>query len=153
MKSLILLFSTIVLLSSCSGGNEKKARENTVPEIKVPTVAPEVADLSNHPGFKVYDQHCLPCHQEDGNGVPGMFPPLVNTKWVNGDKNTLISIVLNGMDEEIEVNGEIFNTSMAPLPYLKDQEVADVLNYVRKKFGSDPSEISPEEVKMVRSKG
>jgi len=58
---------------------------------------------------------------------------------------------VHGMDEEIEVNGEIYNTIMAPLPHLKDQEVADVLNYIRLKFGTSQEKISTEQVKTVRN--
>ena len=56
-------------------------------------------------GKKVYDNNCLACHQANGSGVPGMNPPLKKTKWVLGDKKTLINIVLKGLDQEIEING------------------------------------------------
>lgn len=108
-------------------------------------------DISNHPGKTVYNQHCLPCHQAEANGVPGMFPPLTDTRMVQGDKEELIGVVLFGLEGEIEVKGEIYNTIMAPLPYLSDREVADVLTYVRQSFGNDASEITPDEVARVRA--
>lgn len=153
MKKSFLLSALVLFLVSCGGNSEKSTTtaKNTPPEKAALSEA--AADLSNHPGERLYKQHCLACHQADGNGVPGMFPPLHDTKWVNGDNATLISIVLHGMDEEIEVNGEVYNTIMAPLPHLSDQEVADVLNYVRKRFGSGPANITVDEVAGVRAGG
>ncbi len=148
---LILLLPVII---SCTGGNNKSTSENVAVNQETQTVIKEKTDLSDHPGQPVYNQHCLPCHQADGSGVPGMYPPIVDTKWVNGDKSELISIVVHGLDEEIEVDGEIYNTVMAPLPHLSDQEVSDVLNFVRLKFGTSPLEkIAPEDVATVRKTG
>ena len=103
-------------------------------------------------GKKVYDATCLACHQSNGSGVPGMNPPLKQTKWVLGDKDSLINIVLKGMDEEIEVNGDFYDNVMPPLGHLKDQEIADVLTYVRNSFGNKASAIKEAEVKKLRAK-
>ncbi len=102
-------------------------------------------------GKKVYDLYCLSCHQADGSGVPRMNPPLKKTTWVNGDKRILISIILKGMDEPLEIDGEDFYNVMAPHDFLKDQEIADVLTYVRNSFGNKSSVITPAEVKTVRA--
>jgi len=148
----IMLYAAIVssvLLSACGGKSTTDQQKNEAVAEKPPVIEQQT-ELSEHPGLPVYNQHCLPCHQADGNGVPGMFPPL-DKKWIDGDDAALISIVVHGMDEEIEVNGEIYNTIMAPLPHLKDQEVADVLNYIRLKFGTSQEKISTEQVKTVRN--
>jgi glucose/arabinose dehydrogenase/mono/diheme cytochrome c family protein len=105
--------------------------------------------LAEHPGQKVYNVSCLPCHQADGNGVPGMHPPLRDTEWVNGEKDRLIRIVVQGMRGEIEVHGETYNSIMAPLSNLDAQQVADVLTFVRKSFGNNASEVTVEEVEQV----
>lgn len=101
-------------------------------------------------GKKVYESTCLACHQGNGSGVPGMNPPLKQTKWVIGDKDTLINIVLNGMDEEIEVNGEYYDNVMPPQSHLKDQQIADVLTYVRNSFGNKASAVTEADVKKLR---
>src|ERR1700744_6027729 len=77
-------------------------------------------------GKQVYLEQCLACHQADALGVSGMNPPLVKTKFVLGDKTTLIKIVLNGMTG-IEVEGEDYHGVMAPHSDLTDQQIADVL--------------------------
>ncbi len=102
-------------------------------------------------GKKVYETYCLACHQADGSGVPGLNPPLTKTKWVLGDKKQLITIILKGMDEPIEVDGEEYNNVMASHAFLKDEDVADVLNYVRNNFGNKASGVTPAEVKAVRA--
>lgn len=102
-------------------------------------------------GKKVYDTYCLACHMEDGNGVPRMNPPLVKTKWVLGDKKKLAAVVLNGMDEEIEINGQSYTNPMAPHDFLKDQDIADVLTYIRNSFGNKASAVTAAEVKAARA--
>jgi mono/diheme cytochrome c family protein len=102
-------------------------------------------------GKKVYDKYCLSCHQADGGGVPRMNPPLKKTTWVTGDKQRLISIILKGMDEPLEINGEDFYNVMAPHDFLKDQEIADVLSFVRNSFGNKASLVTAAEVKAVRA--
>ena len=102
-------------------------------------------------GQKVYESYCLGCHQADGSGVPRLNPPLAKTAYVTGDKKQLIKIILNGLDTEIEVNGEVYNNVMAPHDFLKDQEIADVLTYVRNSFGNKAALITPAEVKNVRA--
>jgi mono/diheme cytochrome c family protein len=102
-------------------------------------------------GKKVYDAYCLSCHMEDGAGVPRMNPTLIKTKWVLGDKKKLVGIVLNGMDEEIEIDGHAYTNPMAPHDFLKDQEIADVLTYIRNSFGNKASAVTTAEVKAARA--
>jgi len=103
-------------------------------------------------GKKVYDNTCLACHQVNGSGVPGMNPPLKKSKWVQGDKKTLINVVLKGLDEEIEVNDETYSNVMPAFANLSDQEIADVLTYVRNNFGNKASQIMEADVKKLRDK-
>lgn len=103
-------------------------------------------------GKKVYEATCLPCHQANGSGVPNLNPPLKQTKWVLGDKTALIRVLLNGMDEEIEIDGAYFANTMPAQSALKDEEIADVLTYVRNSFGNKAEIITPAEVKKVRAK-
>lgn len=103
-------------------------------------------------GKKVYDTYCLTCHQEDGNGVPRMNPPLVKTTFVLGNKTKLVQIVLKGMDEQVEINGETYSNVMAAHNFLTDQEIADVLTYVRNSFGNKASMVTAAEVKGIRAK-
>ena len=102
-------------------------------------------------GLLVYKKVCLSCHMKDGGGVPNMNPPLIKTTYVLGDKTQLITIVLNGLKDKIEIGDETFSNVMAPHADLKDQEIADVLTYVRKSFGNKASVVTALEVKKVRA--
>jgi mono/diheme cytochrome c family protein len=101
-------------------------------------------------GKQVYLEQCLACHQVDGLGVQGMNPPLVKTKQVLGDKAALIKIVLNGM-QGVDIGGDDYHGVMAPHPDLADQQIADVLTYVRNSFGNKASAVTTAQVKAVRA--
>lgn len=100
-------------------------------------------------GRNIYEQSCLACHQADGSGVPGLAPPLIQGTFVNGEKMKLIQIILRGM-EGVEIKGEIYANPMPAFDYLSDQEIADVLTYVRSHFKNDEKAIGAEEVRQVR---
>ena len=101
-------------------------------------------------GKKVYIQYCMACHQIDGSGVPGLNPPLEKTAHVLGSKTTLIRIILKGMNTHEEIDGEIYSNIMAPHNHLTDQQIADVLTYIRNSFGNKAVAITPGDVKYVR---
>jgi len=103
-------------------------------------------------GEKIFKKYCISCHMADGSGVPHMNPPLIQTKYVLGEKEDLIKIILNGIGN-VEINGETYTNKMPPLKkILKDQQIADVLTYVRKSFGNKAPAVTVTEVKAVRSK-
>lgn len=102
-------------------------------------------------GKIVYANTCLACHMAGGTGVPHLNPPLIKTTYVLGDKAKLIKIVLNGFNEDVEINGQTYSNEMTPHKDLKDQQIADVLTYVRKSFGNNASPVTAAEVKKVRA--
>lgn len=118
-----------------------------------PAAKKTVATLSSQvaAGQKVYLARCLACHQVDGGGVQNMNPPLIGTSYVLGDKTRLIKIVLNGFNERVEIDGDIYNNPMPAQSTLTDQEIADVLTYVRNSFGNKASAIQASDVKKVRA--
>lgn len=103
-------------------------------------------------GKQVYLEQCLACHQADAGGVENMNPPLIKTKQILGDKTTLVKIVLNGLTGDLEVNGENYHNVMAPHSDLTDQQISDVLTYVRNSFGNKATAVTPAEVKAIRAK-
>ncbi len=108
-------------------------------------------------GKAIYAQEgfCTTCHQEDGRGLTASgFPPLAGTRWVNGNEDRLIKLVLNGMLGPIEVLGKPYPGQVPMTPFkgmLNDREVAAVLTYVRNSFGNESSPVLPEQVKKVRA--
>lgn len=102
-------------------------------------------------GQKIYIATCLTCHQADGGGVSNMNPPLIKTTYVLGDKNKIIQIVLKGFSEKVEINGDEYSNVMPAQSTLTDQQVADVLTYVRNSFGNKASAVKAADVKKVRA--
>ncbi len=103
-------------------------------------------------GQKVYEKVCLSCHMADGGGVPHLNPPLSQTSYVLGDKSKIIYIVLHGMTDRIPIDDEFYSNNMATHTDLNDQQIADVLTYVRNSFGNKASAVTAAEVKAVRNK-
>jgi mono/diheme cytochrome c family protein len=107
-------------------------------------------------GQPLYMATCMACHQMTGAGLPGAFPPLAKTHYVNGDARRLVAIALKGIVGAMTVEGKVYATGMpqpdTTFPQLKeDKAIADVLNYVRNNFGNkNDAAITPEFVAQVR---
>ena len=127
--------------------NSSANTSGSEPEV---TEAPALSELAQQ-GEAIYGQHCVACHQTDGQGMSGVFPTLVQTKWVEGDKTELIGVILNGMQGAITVKEEEYNNVMPAHNFLSDEEIAGVLSYVRQSFGNNASEITTAEVTEVRA--
>ncbi len=102
-------------------------------------------------GEKLYTLYCLSCHQKSGNGVPHMNPPLIKTSYVTGDIKKLVTWVLKGSTENIPIDGKTYSNNMPAQNYLKDEQIADVLTYVRNSFGNTSSAVTAADVKEVRA--
>ena len=103
-------------------------------------------------GKKIYGNTCISCHQADGGGVQRMNPTLVKTKWILGDKKALSRIVLFGLKGgEIVIDGDDFHNPMPGLAnLLTDEQIADVLTYVRNSFGNKATAVTVADVKQAR---
>lgn len=102
-------------------------------------------------GKVVFLKYCLVCHQADGSGVYNMNPPLIKTKWVLGPKDVLVRQILKGSRGTVEIEGDTFHNTMPAQP-LTDEQIANVLTYVRNSFGNKASRVTPAEVKTIRAK-
>jgi quinoprotein glucose dehydrogenase len=94
---------------------------------------------------------CLACHAADGNGAAGVAPPLAGSEWVTGSVNNLIRIQLRGLMGPIKVKGSEYNLAMMALAHQSDEQIADVLTYIRNSFGNQASAVTPEQVLALRS--
>jgi nitrite reductase (NO-forming) len=100
-------------------------------------------------GARVYERNCLACHQENGQGLPGAFPPLANSDYLLADPEHAISVLLDGLTGEITVNGQDYDGIM-PAVRLSDDEVANVLTYILNTWGNEGGEIVPRQVDAQR---
>jgi mono/diheme cytochrome c family protein len=146
----IHLYTFITLLSfiffSCNSSSVTK-KTNLAETSNTLTV---VATEKDQQGKTLYKKYCLTCHQANGSGVPGMFPPLGPGSWTSKSPEELISLILKGLKGEIEVNGESYKSAMPPQTKITDQELALVLTYVRSNFGNHFDSITIDRVKKVR---
>ena len=116
-----------------------------------PKIANLTKEIQVERGKQVYLQTCFVCHQVGGEGVPGQIPPLISSDYLMSDKDRSIRAVLQGLSGEIVVNNQKFNGVMIPLNYLPDDQIANVLTYVRNSFGNSGEAVTVEEVRRVRS--
>ncbi len=129
----------------------KMEERKTLSHIKTPDILTDRIEPKDMAiGQKIYNQYCMACHQSNGMGTSGRFPPLNGTDWVTGNKERLTNIILYGMEGAIEVNGEIYDGVMPQHSFLNDDQIADVLTYIRTNFGNQAQSILPEEVENFR---
>jgi mono/diheme cytochrome c family protein len=100
-------------------------------------------------GKEVYTQYCQNCHMENGEGQPGIQPPLAKTAYLK-DTKKIISVILEGQSGEIIVNGKKYNGIMPAQAYLTDVQIADVLTYIRRSWGNKYPVVTPAQVKKER---
>ncbi len=105
-------------------------------------------------GEQKYAGSCAACHQKDGNGLPNVFPPLAKSDYLMADKTRAINVVLNGLSGPVTVNGANYNSMMPPMgQQLSDDDIANILTYVRNAWGNKGDSVKPDEVKALRSPG
>lgn len=102
-------------------------------------------------GAATFSANCAACHQSSGSGLPGVFPPLAGSEWVNGRDTTVAAIVLNGITGSLTVKGSTYNGAMPTFkPQLSDDQIAAVLTYVRSQWGNSSPPIKADLVAKVR---
>ncbi|RCL33768.1 MAG: cytochrome c [Puniceicoccaceae bacterium] len=97
-------------------------------------------------GAKVYRNQCAQCHQADGNGVLGVYPPLVASNWVTGHPQVVSRILINGLNGPIVVKGSKYNGNMPAFGSsglaLSDKDIAGVITYIRQEWGNSASDVT-----------
>jgi len=155
MKSnpvLLIAAALAVSLSSCAREEAAAPAEGAEPAIaahpvEVVSKSPEERMAS---GKKLYNAHCAACHQANGQGLTGAFPPLAQSTYLADGPGAAISAILNGLSGPISVNGTEYNAVMPNLSYLNDDEVAEIVAFVMNSWGNPGGEASPAEVAAAR---
>jgi nitrite reductase (NO-forming) / hydroxylamine reductase len=105
-------------------------------------------------GRNTYLTHCSACHQREGEGLRGAFPPLAGADWLaEQPTEAAIAVVLNGISGPLTVNGETYNGMMPPAAHLSDAQIAAILGHVYRSWGNDGRAVSAEQVAAVRAGG
>lgn len=102
-------------------------------------------------GQQLFSGTCSVCHQTNGEGMAGVFPPLAKSDYLaKAAKEKLIGIPLHGLTGPVTVNGKDYNSVMPPMAQLTDDEVANILTYVLNSWGNPGGQVSKDEVGKVR---
>jgi nitrite reductase (NO-forming) len=102
-------------------------------------------------GGQLFAGTCSVCHQANGAGLAGVFPPLAKSDFLAADVKRAINIVLRGLTGKVAVNGQEYNSVMPPMTQLNDDEVANILTYVLNSWGNPGGHITKDEVKAHRA--
>ena len=137
---------------------DPKALASFKPAPAAPVVAPAAAatafvaadEATLKRGAAVYARTCLTCHQPTGKGLPPVFPSIAGTPIVVGNPELPIKFILQGLMGPITIEGTTYNSMMPPVGGVSDQDIADVLTYVRQSFGNRGTIVTPAQVKAVR---
>lgn len=125
--------------------------QNIVPiaqEQKIDPPAGDSMEARMKAGAIVYKQNCLACHQANGEGIANAFPPVANSDYLMADKKRAIRLVRDGLQGEITVNGKKYNSVMPALGLSQD-DIANVLTYVRNSFGNKGDLVTLDDVKRA----
>ena len=122
-----------------------------LPHIKTPDEQKDdLTPLRAEAGAVLYNKYCGSCHMANGMGDGSRFPPIAGSEWVKGDQKVLIDVVLSGLKGPIQVNGKTYDGVMPPVDYLEDEEIAQILTYIRKEFGDNAPPVGSYYVKEGR---
>lgn len=105
-------------------------------------------------GLILYNSYCASCHQRDGKGDGSRYPPLAGGNWITGNSDTLVNVILNGLQKEIVVNGKLYNGLMpAHGNILDDYAIASIATYIKKRFAKENKTFTSAEVSKLRAAG
>ncbi len=105
-------------------------------------------------GKKLYVQNCVTCHQATGQGLPGTYPPLAGSDWVNGNEEAIIRILIHGLTGPVKVSGNTFGSAAMPAfgplgSNWKPEKIAYVLTYIRQEWGNKAPPVTKETVARI----
>jgi mono/diheme cytochrome c family protein len=154
----ILSLAALVALAACSKGSQSTSSTSTTTDQGASAAPAQSASAgamaangaAASDGAKVYQTNCSSCHQANGQGVPGTFPPLAANPAVAGDATKVIHIVKYGLNGKVEVNGTSYNGMMPAWgQQLSNGDIAAVITYIRSSWGNSASAVTESQVAAV----
>jgi len=145
----LAMFLTALTLLACGQDEpaDSRAADTVVHDAEV--AAASAGELVAR-GQVVFNANCAACHQPDGKGLKGAFPPLAGSDFLQGDRRRVIGAALFGLSGPITVNGEQYNGVMPSLGHLPDEDLAAALSYVFASWGNNLAAVSVDEVAAIR---
>ncbi len=143
----LLLFGMIYLARTPLSAPPDWGDGRTVSELQ----GPSGEASASVDGGAIFSARCAACHQATGAGLPGVFPPLAGSEWVQGDPHTLAAAVLHGISGQLTVKGQVYSGVMPNFAaQLSDAEMSAVLSHIRKSWGNQATPVSVDIVAQVR---
>ena len=133
--------------------NQVVLKEDSI-QFSLPTENWNLTVDTNIPGGRLYIENCASCHLPSGEGIEDLIPPLTDPAWILDNDEDLIQTTLWGLSGEIEVNKATYNQEMPGFANsLNDHEIAEILTFVKSRFGGDDRDISEDLVSKERKRG
>lgn len=153
---IVLLFTSIIFISCNESPNENDDSNDLIDSTE--TISADADSLKTTDniaseliaGQHIYNDFCLVCHLENGQGIEGNFPPLAKSDYLLADKLRAIKTTIYGSKEPITVNGIEYSGGMMTITELSDEQVKSVVNFILNSWGNNGGEVTLEEVKKVR---
>jgi nitrite reductase (NO-forming)/hydroxylamine reductase len=149
IRHLFAILGCALLASACTEANGQK--DNTTAVHSAETASGTLEEMMAY-GKKVYEGNCAACHQADGSGLAGAFPPLAESDYLRGDRENVLAVALFGLSGPITVNGQEYNAVMPSMGHLSDEDLAAALTYVFGSWGNSLAAVTRDEVAALRVK-
>jgi nitrite reductase (NO-forming) len=150
IKTIAILITIAIIAISCS----QKPDGTTIPNLdsinSKNLKQEQLSPKDSIAGKLVYESRCLVCHQPNGLGIKGIYPPLANSDYLLIDKLRALDNVVNGFKDSIVVNGTTYKKHLMPEIDLTDEQIRDVMNYILNSWGNKGGIITIEDVKKVQ---
>lgn len=130
---------------------EKMEKRKSRTHIKTPDEKTDDLSLKPINASSIYSAHCAVCHQNNGQGLENLYPSLVGSKWINGNDENLIRMLLTGRSGDAQLTNKTYNQVMPSFSFLSDKELTQAINYVKNSFGNKGNKITAEQVSAVRN--
>jgi mono/diheme cytochrome c family protein len=148
----MVVFGMFYILASAPDGRPELGDRRTLDDLRPVVAAPGLAGVAQVDGAAIYAARCASCHQASGLGLPGVFPPLAQSEWVEGDAARLASILLHGIQGELTVKGVAYAGAMPGFrEQLDDASIAAVASHIRSQWGNAAPAIEAAAVAAARS--
>ena len=151
LVSLAFVCFAAAALAACSNSSNQSSSADSSAESSAASSAPAASQApgaSN--GEQIYVANCSSCHQSNGQGVGGAFPPLAGNSTVTGDPKAVIHIVKYGLTGKVVVAGKTYNGNMPPWDALGDSTIASVVSYIRGSWGNSAAPVTAAAVAAVK---
>ena len=147
---ILILVCLPTTLFTQQGGMPVKIQKLLVP--RESTIKPLSADQKARfeLGRALYLTTCSVCHKPNGNGEEGLAPPLRDSEWTVGSENRLIRLALHGVRGPIAVKGKQYDLDMPPLGILDDEQISNILTYIRREWGHTADPVDKATVARIR---